>query len=172
MDLTNIKIRIRIIPVTAHRRCRVAGRSNSPPLSPQPPSHRLRLFADFTRGSTESSPAQEYHLLQASFFSFGLCGRYGRLYGVTAWSNKALTVSDKPFWTAPLYDYTIKSTLALTMVLHSGIRIRIRSDPLILGPPYPVLFSKDPDPDHTCNDDLQYYFHLEQNKNKNQHIQA
>ena len=32
-----------------------------------------------------------------------------------------------------------------------GMRIRIRSDPLIFGPPDPVLFSADPDPDPTCN---------------------
>ena len=33
------------------------------------------------------------------------------------------------------------------------IRIRIRSDPVIFGPPDPdpVLFSTDPDPDPTCN---------------------
>ena len=34
-----------------------------------------------------------------------------------------------------------------------GMRIRIRSDPLISGPPDPdpVLFSSDPGPDPTCN---------------------
>ena len=31
----------------------------------------------------------------------------------------------------------------------SGMRIRIRSDPVIFGPPDPVLFSLDPDP--ICN---------------------
>ena len=39
--------------------------------------------------------------------------------------------------------------------LIAGMRIRIRSDPLIFGPPDPnqVLFSTDPnpDPDPTCN---------------------
>ena len=35
----------------------------------------------------------------------------------------------------------------------AGMRIRIRSDPVIFGPPDPdpVLFSMDPDPDPTCN---------------------
>ena len=33
----------------------------------------------------------------------------------------------------------------------SGMRIQIRSDPLIFGPPDPVLFSLDPVPDPTCN---------------------
>ena len=31
------------------------------------------------------------------------------------------------------------------------MRIRIRSDPVIFGPPDPVIFSTDPDPDPTCN---------------------
>ena len=35
-----------------------------------------------------------------------------------------------------------------------GMRIRIRSDPLIFGHPDPVLFSTDPDPDPTCNNGL------------------
>ena len=34
---------------------------------------------------------------------------------------------------------------------NAGMRIRIRSDPVIVGPPDPVLFSTDPDPDPTCN---------------------
>ena len=33
----------------------------------------------------------------------------------------------------------------------TGMRIRIRSDALIFGPPDPVLFSTDSDPDPTCN---------------------
>ena len=39
------------------------------------------------------------------------------------------------------------------LCIFSGIRIRIRSDPLICGlpDPDPVLFSLDPDPDPTCN---------------------
>ena len=36
-------------------------------------------------------------------------------------------------------------------VIKAGMRIRIRSDPVIFGPPDPVLFSTDPDPDPTCN---------------------
>ena len=39
--------------------------------------------------------------------------------------------------------------------LIAGMRIRIRSDPLIFGPPDPnldpLLFSTDPDPEPTCN---------------------
>ena len=35
--------------------------------------------------------------------------------------------------------------------INLGMRIRIRSDPVIFGPPDPVLFSTDPDPDPTCN---------------------
>ena len=31
------------------------------------------------------------------------------------------------------------------------MRIRIRSDPAIFGPPDPVIFSTDPDPDPTYN---------------------
>ena len=31
-------------------------------------------------------------------------------------------------------------------MLKSGMMIRIRSDPLIFGPPDPLLFSLDPDP--------------------------
>jgi len=52
------------------------------------------------------------------------------------------------------------------------MRIRIRSDQLIFGPPDPdpVLFSTDPDPDPTCTMDLENYFHLEQNINQNQQI--
>ena len=36
-------------------------------------------------------------------------------------------------------------------MLSSGMRIRIRSDPVIFGPPDPEIFSTDPDPDPTCN---------------------
>ena len=38
-------------------------------------------------------------------------------------------------------------------VKNSGMRIRIRSDPAIFGPPDPdpVLFTTDPDPESTCN---------------------
>ena len=37
--------------------------------------------------------------------------------------------------------------------MKAGMRIQIRSDPLIIGPPEPdpVLFSLDPDPGPTCN---------------------
>ena len=56
------------------------------------------------------------------------------------------------------------------------IRIQIRSDPLILGPPDPVLFSTnpdpDPDPDPTCNNGFIKNLYLEQNINQNQQLQA
>jgi len=54
------------------------------------------------------------------------------------------------------------------------MRIRIRSDPLIFGPPDPdpLLFLLDLDPDPTCNNGFINYFHLEQTINQNQQIQA
>ena len=57
-------------------------------------------------------------------------------------------------------------------ITSSGMRIRIRRDPVIFGPPdpNPVIFSTDPDP--TCNNGLYNYFHLEQNIDQNQQIQA
>ena len=63
-----------------------------------------------------------------------------------------------------------------------GMRIRIRSDPVIFAPPDPdqvifappdpdpVHFSTDPDP--TCNNGFIKKFYLEQNINQNQQIQA
>jgi len=45
------------------------------------------------------------------------------------------------------------------------MRIRIRSDLLIFGPPDPVLFSLDPDP--TCNNGFIKLFSSEQNINQN-----
>ena len=52
----------------------------------------------------------------------------------------------------------------------AGMRIRIRSDPLIFGLPDPdsLLFSLDP----TCNNGFINYFHLKHNINQNQQIQA
>ena len=56
--------------------------------------------------------------------------------------------------------------------INLGMRIRIRSDPVIFGPPDPdpVLFSTDPDP--TCNNGFIKLFLSEQNINQNQQIQA
>ena len=54
------------------------------------------------------------------------------------------------------------------------MRIRIRPDPLIFGPPDPVLFSAEPEPDPNCNNGYIKYLHLQQSQNikQNQQIQA
>ena len=55
--------------------------------------------------------------------------------------------------------------------MKAGMRIQIRSDPLIIGPPEPdpVLFSLDPDPDldPTCNNGFTKLFSSWTNMNQN-----
>ena len=66
-------------------------------MNPPPSKLGLKgLFTDFTWGSTKPSPALRFTLRDFRFFD--LCGRYGRFYGITDRSNRAVTVTARPFW--------------------------------------------------------------------------
>ena len=60
-----------------------------------------------------------------------------------------LMVGPQIFAREESFYINLNNNIITLIYIVSGMRIRIRSDPLIFGPPDPVLFSLDPDP--TCN---------------------